>query len=580
MSSLKWIFGYLKKYKIKYGIALLFVLFTSLINMVNPFLSGIIVDKVIGGGEVNLLIPILLLMIFIVVFKGFICYAYQMIFEKISQDILLKIREDLYTKLLNLDFKFYNKCKTGDIMARMTGDTDAIRHFIAWVVYNILSSISIFLFAIISMSYVSFKLTIFMLLVCPIIAYLTYKMSQDISPTFHKVREAYSTLNSVVQENISGNRVVRAFSRENFEIEKFTKENLNYKERNLDTIRVTQKYIPKLEFFSNSLNVVMILAGGLLVINKSITIGDLIIFNNLLWALNNPMRMCGYLINDTQRFIASSAKIRELLKTESYIKNKEEVKNVENIKGNIVFDNVSFKLDGKYILKNISFEIKSGETVGIVGHTGAGKSTIINLLSRFYDPTEGNIYLDGINIKEFDLDTLRVAIGTAMQDIFLFSDTVKDNISYGVPEASIDEIKETAKVSQAHSFIKKLEDGYDTVVGERGIGLSGGQKQRISLARAIIKKSPVFILDDVTSAVDMETEKKIQKELKNIDEKRTTFIIAHRISSVRQADLILVLNNGEIIERGTHDELIKDDGYYKKIFKTQYGDLERDKEVV
>ncbi|CUP51917.1 MAG: ABC transporter ATP-binding protein [Clostridium baratii] len=580
MSSLKWIFGYLKKYKIKYGIALLFVLFTSLINMVNPFLSGIIVDKVIGGGEVNLLIPILLLMIFIVVFKGFICYAYQMIFEKISQDILLKIREDLYTKLLNLDFKFYNKCKTGDIMARMTGDTDAIRHFIAWVVYNILSSISIFLFAIISMSYVSFKLTIFMLLVCPIIAYLTYKMSQDISPTFHKVREAYSTLNSVVQENISGNRVVRAFSRENFEIEKFTKENLNYKERNLDTIRVTQKYIPKLEFFSNSLNVVMILAGGLLVINKSITIGDLIIFNNLLWALNNPMRMCGYLINDTQRFIASSAKIRELLKTESYIKNKEEVKNVENIKGNIVFDNVSFKLDGKYILKNISFEIKSGETVGIVGHTGAGKSTIINLLSRFYDPTEGNIYLDGINIKEFDLDTLRGAIGTAMQDIFLFSDTVKDNISYGVPEASIDEIKETAKVSQAHSFIKKLEDGYDTVVGERGIGLSGGQKQRISLARAIIKKSPVFILDDVTSAVDMETEKKIQKELKNIDEKRTTFIIAHRISSVRQADLILVLNNGEIIERGTHDELIKDDGYYKKIFKTQYGDLERDKEVV
>ncbi|AIY84202.1 ABC transporter family protein [Clostridium baratii str. Sullivan] len=580
MSSLKWIFGYLKKYKIKYGIALLFVLFTSLINMVNPFLSGIIVDKVIGGGEVNLLIPILLLMIFIVVFKGFICYAYQMIFEKISQDILLKIREDLYTKLLNLDFKFYNKCKTGDIMARMTGDTDAIRHFIAWVVYNILSSISIFLFAIISMSYVSFKLTIFMLLVCPIIAYLTYKMSQDISPTFHKVREAYSTLNSVVQENISGNRVVRAFCRENFEIEKFTKENLNYKERNLDTIRVTQKYIPKLEFFSNSLNVVMILAGGLLVINKSITIGDLIIFNNLLWALNNPMRMCGYLINDTQRFIASSAKIRELLKTESDIKNKEEVKNVENIKGNIVFDNVSFKLDGKYILKNISFEIKSGETVGIVGHTGAGKSTIINLLSRFYDPTEGNIYLDGINIKEFDLDTLRGAIGTAMQDIFLFSDTVKDNISYGVPEASIDEIKETAKVSQAHSFIKKLEDGYDTVVGERGIGLSGGQKQRISLARAIIKKSPVFILDDVTSAVDMETEKKIQKELKNIDEKRTTFIIAHRISSVRQADLILVLNNGEIIERGTHDELIKDDGYYKKIFKTQYGDLERDKEVV
>ena len=580
MKSFKWIIGYLKKYKVRYIAALALVLFTAVINMIIPFLSGTIVDKVIVGKEINLLIPILLLMIFIVVFKGIIAYSFQIMFEKISQSILLEIRTDLYEKLLNLDFKFYSSHKTGDIMARMTGDIDALRHFIAWVVYSILSSVSIFIFAIISMVYVSPILTFFMLLVCPVIGYLAYKMSGKIAPTFHGVREAYSSLNSVVQENISGNRVVRAFGREDFEVEKFTKQNVNYKEKNLDTLKVTQKYIPKLEFLSNSLSVVMILVGGILAINKSITLGELVIFNSLLWALNNPMRMCGYLINDTQRFIASSTKIMELLNTESTIKNSENIVNPQKIKGDIRFDNVSFSLDGKDILKNLSFTVKAGETIGMVGHTGSGKSTIINLLSRFYDPTEGDIYLDNVNIKEMDIDILRGAIGTAMQDIFLFSDTIKENIAYGNQEATIEEVKEIAKISQAHGFINGMEDSYETIVGERGVGLSGGQKQRISLARAMMKNSPIFILDDVTSAVDMETEKKIQYELKNIEERKTTFIIAHRISSVRPADLILVLNNGKIIESGKHDELIESKGYYYRIFKTQYGDFNIEEEVI
>lgn len=580
MKSFKWIIGYLKKYKVRYISALALVLFTAVINMIIPFLSGTIVDKVIVEKEINLLIPILLLMIFIVVFKGIIAYSFQIMFEKISQSILLEIRTDLYEKLLNLDFKFYSSHKTGDIMARMTGDIDALRHFIAWVVYSILSSVSIFIFAIISMVYVSPILTFFMLLVCPVIGYLAYKMSGKIAPTFHGIREAYSSLNSVVQENISGNRVVRAFGREDFEVEKFTKQNVNYKEKNLDTLKVTQKYIPKLEFLSNSLSVVMILVGGILAINKSITLGELVIFNSLLWALNNPMRMSGYLINDTQRFIASSTKIMELLNTESNIKNSENIVNPQKIKGDIRFDNVSFSLDGKDILKNLSFTVKAGETIGMVGHTGSGKSTIINLLSRFYDPTEGNIYLDNINIKEMDIDILRGAIGTAMQDIFLFSDTIKENIAYGNQEATIEEVKKIAKISQADGFINGLENSYETIVGERGVGLSGGQKQRISLARAMMKNSPIFILDDVTSAVDMETEKKIQYELKNIEERKTTFIIAHRISSVRQADLILVLNNGKIIESGKHGELIENKGYYYRIFKTQYGDFNIEEEVI
>lgn len=580
MDSLKWIFSYLKKYKFKYLFALLLVLFTSAINMVNPFISGRIVDKVLGENQTNLLIPLIVTMIAIVVFKGFITYAYQMILEKISQRILFKIRTDLYEKLLELDVNFYSKVKTGDLMARMTGDTDAIRHFVAWVVYNILSSVTTFAFAIISMMYVNATLTIFMLFVSPLIGFFTFKMSKEISPTFHNIREAYSRLNSVVQENISGNRVVRAFGRETFEIDKFNIENKNYRDRNLDTIKVTRKYIPKLEFLSNSLSVVMILVGGVLVVTNKITLGELVIFNSLLWALNNPMRMCGYLINDTQRFIASSAKIIELLRTESNIKNNEETINLNKFKGDISFKNVSLDIDGRRVINNVSFEVKAGQTIGLVGHTGAGKSLIIDLLSRFYDATEGEIFIDGINIKDMDLDILRGNVAIAMQDIFLFSDTVKDNIAFSNPRASFPEVKRIAKKAQAHDFIKKLDEGYETIIGERGVGLSGGQKQRVSLARAMMKNASIFVLDDVTSAVDMETEKKIQHELKNMEEKKTTFIIAHRISSLKQADLILVLDNGEIVERGNHNELVKKDGYYSSIFYTQYGNLNLEVEGV
>lgn len=580
MDSLKWIFSYLKKYKFKYLFALLLVLFTSAINMVNPFISGRIVDKVLGENQTNLLIPLILTMIAIVVFKGFITYAYQMILEKISQRILFKIRTDLYEKLLELDVNFYSKVKTGDLMARMTGDTDAIRHFVAWVVYNILSSVTTFAFAIISMIYVNATLTIFMLFVSPLIGFFTFKMSKEISPTFHNIREAYSRLNSVVQENISGNRVVRAFGRETFEIDKFNVENKNYRDRNLDTIKVTRKYIPKLEFLSNSLSVVMILVGGVLVVTNKITLGELVIFNSLLWALNNPMRMCGYLINDTQRFIASSAKIIELLRTESNIKNNEETINLNKFKGDISFKNVSLDIDGRRVINNVSFEVKAGQTIGLVGHTGAGKSLIIDLLSRFYDATEGEIFIDGINIKDMDLDILRGNVAIAMQDIFLFSDTVKDNIAFSNPRASFPEVKRIAKKAQAHDFIKRLDEGYETIIGERGVGLSGGQKQRVSLARAMMKNASIFVLDDVTSAVDMETEKKIQHELKNMEEKKTTFIIAHRISSLKQADLILVLDNGEIVERGNHNELVKKDGYYSSIFYTQYGNLNLEVEGV
>lgn len=579
MDSIKWILGYLNKYKLRYSFGIILVLLISVVNMINPFIFGKIVDEVIGQGKTSLLIPLIATAILIVVIKNVIGYGYQMVFERVSQNVLLEIREDLYKKLLSLDFSYYNSVRTGDIMARMTGDTDALRHFIAWVIFCSIEQISVFVFAIISMVYISPILTILMVSICPFIWLITKKMSDEINPTFYNIREAYASLNSVVQENISGNRVVRAFNREEYEIKKFDKENKNYRDTNLATVEVTKKFIPRLRLTTSLLNVIMILFGGILVIKGKITIGDIVVFNNLLWALNNPMNMVGNLVNDTQRFIASSAKIRELLETESKIKNSDNAVKPERIKGNVRFENVSFKFEDTDAVSNISFEAKRGQTVGIIGHTGSGKSTLINLLSRFYDPTEGKIYIDNIDIKEIDLNKLRNSITSAMQEIFLFSDTVKDNISYGRPKADFNEVKEKAKMAQAHNFIVKLDDGYETVVGERGVGLSGGQKQRISLARAMMKDSSILILDDVTSAVDMETEKRIQKELKEIGVDKTTFIIAHRISSVSQADLILVLDNGEIIESGNHDELIKKKGYYYNIYNTQSGDFNINKEA-
>lgn len=580
MESLKWIIGYLKYHIPKYSIALILVLITSLLSMINPFLAGDIVDRVLNGNEKNILIPILIIMLVVVVIKGILTYTYQMIFERVSQDILLNIRKDLYSKLLKLDFDYYNNTKTGDIMARMTGDTDALRHFIAWVVYNILSNLSVFIFAIISMAIVSLPLTLFMLAICPIIAIITIKMGVQISPTFYNIREAYSRLNSVTQENISGNRVVKAFSREDYEIEKFNKENLNYKEKNMDTTKIIGKYMPVLEYLSSFLSIIMILVGGILVINKSMTLGDLVIFNGLLWALNNPMRMAGYLINDTERFIASSIKIRELLNTESNIKNSKAPVKSERIHGDILFDNVSFNYGDTAALKNVSFEAKCGQTIGIIGPTGAGKSTLVNLICRFYDATEGEVLIDYTPIKNIDIKQLRSSIGMAMQDIFLFSDTIEGNIAYGKPSVSLDKVKDIAKLSEAHGFISEMPEGYDTIIGERGVGLSGGQRQRISLARALITNPSILILDDTTSAVDMETEFKIQKEVNLNNPNRTNFIIAHRISSVKSADLILVLDNGRIIESGTHDSLVNNKGYYYEVYKTQFGDFNLSKEVI
>ena len=576
MSSIKWVFTYVNKYKFRFYSAFVAALICSLMSMINPYLSGVIVDDVIMKNKSGILIYILGIMIFITGIKSVIRYTYQMVFEHVSQNVIFEIRQQMYEKLQELDLDYYNRTRTGDIMARMTGDMDAIRHFIAWVMYNIFENVTMFVFAIGTMFVINSQFTIFMFLLTPLVAYCAYKMTVKCNPIFYDIRERFSKLNTVVQENISGNRVVKAFAKERYEISKFEERNKEYMDSNMDLAKVIQKYMPMLNALSNMFSVIMILVGGILIINEKLTMGELVIFNGLIWAINNPVNMVGWLINDVQRFLAASKKMRMLLGEQTKVANPKNGIKPSKIKGEIEFRNVNFEYGDEQVLKNVNFHVRPGQRVAIFGQTGSGKSTIINLIERFYDAQSGEVLIDGVDIKKYDLHALRRNISISMQDVFLFSNTIEDNIRYGIPDIDNSKISWAAEMSDADNFINKLADSYETIVGERGVGLSGGQKQRITLARSIIKDPSILILDDTTSALDVETEAAIQKNLKSIYKGKTTFIIAHRISSIKNSDLILVLDNGEIIESGTHEELINAHGHYYDVYKEQYGEYIND----
>lgn len=576
MSSIKWVFTYVNKYKFRFYSAFVAALICSLMSMINPYLSGVIVDDVIMKNKSGILIYILGIMVFITVLKSVIRYTYQMVFEHVSQNVIFEIRQQMYEKLQELDVDYYNRTRTGDIMARMTGDMDAIRHFIAWVMYNIFENVTMFVFAIGTMFVINAQFTIFMFLLTPLVAYCAYRMTVKCNPIFYDIRERFSKLNTVVQENISGNRVVKAFAKERYEISKFEERNKEYMDSNMDLAKVIQKYMPMLNALSNMFSVIMILVGGILIISEKLTMGELVIFNGLIWAINNPVNMVGWLINDVQRFLAASKKMRMLLGEQTKVANPKNGIKPSKIKGEIEFRNVNFEYGDEQVLKNVNFHVRPGQRVAIFGQTGSGKSTIINLIERFYDAQSGEVLIDGVDIKKYDLHALRRNISISMQDVFLFSNTIEDNIRYGIPDIDNSKISWAAEMSDADNFINKLADSYETIVGERGVGLSGGQKQRITLARSIIKDPSILILDDTTSALDVETEAAIQKNLKSIYKGKTTFIIAHRISSIKNSDLILVLDNGEIIESGTHEELINAHGHYYDVYKEQYGEYIND----
>lgn len=503
-----------------------------------------------------------------------------MCFESSSQGTIYDIREKTYRKLMKEDFAFFNRNRTGDLMSRQTGDIDAVRHMVSHVIYFSFENILVFVLALIMIFTVNIKLALCMLLVLPFTLAVTLSQAREIKPAFANIRDHFSSLNAFAQENIAGNRVVKAFAKEDYEKEKFEKENDGYRDAQISASKVWMKYIPLFEILSQCLTVILLILGGFMVIDGQVTLGDMVTVNGYLWMLNSPLRQAGWIINDLQRFVTAIEKIYAVYTTEPDIQQPGiPENNPRKLRGAVTFDHVNYYAHDDVILRDISFDVQPGQTVGIIGATGSGKSTLINLICRFYDVTGGRVLVDGVDVRKLDLQVLRANIGMAMQDVFLFSDTIEGNIAYGNPDCSFDDVVQAAKIANADEFIREMPEGYDTIVGERGVGLSGGQKQRISLARAILKNPSIVILDDTTSAIDMETESNIQHELQKVADDRTVFIIAHRISSIMHANQILVLDNGRLVERGTHEELLARNGYYATVFHHQYGEFDQFKAI-
>lgn len=579
MGYIRWFLSFLKKYRVRMIVGLILVFITSLLVLINPQISGMIVDEVIEGQHYEKLGILLLIMIGVTLVRSLLRFIFLMCFESSSQGLVYDMREEAYRKLMKEDFNFFNKNRTGDLMSRQTGDMDAVRHMVSHVIYFSFENILVFLMALVMIFSVNVKMALCMLIVLPFTLAVTLSQRRHIKPAFDRVRDCFSSLNAFAQETIAGNRVVKAFAKEDYELEKFDRENDGYRDAQLNAASIWMKYIPMFEILSQCLTIILMIMGGFMVIDGEMTIGNMVTVNGYLWMLNSPLRQAGWIINDLQRFLTAIEKIYKVYTTEPDIKQPEHVVEKRKLKGSVTFDHVNYYTNDDTVLKDISFHVEPGQTVGIIGATGSGKSSLINLICRFYDVNQGRVLVDDIDVKNLNLQTLRGNIGIAMQDVFLFSDTIEGNIAYGNPDCTFEQVQAAAKIANADEFIREMPEGYDTIIGERGVGLSGGQKQRISLARAILKDPSIIILDDTTSAIDMETESMIQNELKKISDERTVFIIAHRISSIIHADQILVLDNGRLVERGTHEQLLAKKGYYSTVFHHQYGEFDRFKKV-
>ncbi len=571
-NQIKWLWDNMDtRYRKCYIAAMCISVFTCLLLLVNPALSQRLIDEVIVAQNPDPLMGILMVMLVVKLGREGLRYLMVVFLEKSSQNVIYNLRTRMFEKLQHSDMKFFDEHRAGDIMTRMSADMDWCRHFLSFIDYRILDAVCTFLFAGIYLFTVSWKLTLMLIAITPVLLMITKIFSKNVRPRFVAMRERLSEMNAAAQENIAGNRVVKAFAREEYEKERFEEKNTAFMNANLRINKMWLTFFPFIELLANSMMLVTVFVGGLLIIRGELTPGQMAVFTSLSWALSNPMRDLGNLINDLQRFSTSAAKVMEIAFTRPQIADEPDAQDHPKMEGGIEFRDVSFTMGNKQILEHVSFEVKPGQTVAVMGPTGGGKTTLINLMARFYDVTEGAVLVDGCDVRQWKLSQLREGIGTATQDVFLFSDTVEGNVAFGDQDLDLEEVRDFSRRAAAGEFIDKLPEKYDTIIGERGVGLSGGQRQRIALARALAVQPGILIMDDTTSAVDSETEQYIQNELRQLPFVCTKFIIAQRISSMRDADLILVLRDGQIAERGTHRELLEKKGYYWQTYCLQYG---------
>ena len=566
MFQMRWVWRNIAGKRLIFIIALILSATTVSLNLVSPKIMQIIVNDVIGKQQYDLLVPIILVLLGVHLLRIFLRAICNMMMEKVAVYAMNNIRHTIFNNLLHQDISYFDRNRTGDLLTKLTGDLEMVRHFLAFLCCLAVDSIVIFIAAIVFLSSINIWLTLMMLVITPVIGILSAFYIRKIHPVYASMRHKLSELNTFAQENISGNKVVKAFGRERYETERFDEKNEAFLKVNLFAAHKWLSFFPVLDMICQSLTLIMLLAGGLFVINGQINLGDLFAFSGLTWALANPMRNLGMLLNDIQRFFASADKVIETYYARPLIVNKyDAIMLPDNIHGNIEFYNVSFRYDeGPMVLNDINMFIEGGSTVAIMGPTGSGKTTLLNLILRFYDVSEGRVLIDGNDVRELNINSLRGKTGIATQDVFLFSDTVEGNIAYCDPDMPVEDVYDCAKMAAADDFIREMPEGYDTIIGERGVGLSGGQRQRIALARALAARPSILILDDTTSAVDMTTERYIQEQLNSLPFSCTRIIVAQRISSVKNADRIYILEDGRI-SSGTHKELIAREGYYREV---------------
>ncbi len=564
------------KYWYLYLFAMVCLVLGILLDVAAPRVIERIIDDVIVGGDQGILMGLLIALFLLGTGRGLFKYLQEFTGDVIGLRISVDIRRKLFAHIESMSMGFFEKNNTGELMARVKEDVERIWEAVGFMGLMCVEAVVHTIIVILCMVRISPLLTLIPLCIMPIVGYIAVRLEKNLDKVYDEISEENARLNTVAQENLTGVRTVKAFSRERHEIEKFRKRNGHYYNLNMSLAKTMAKYSPNISFMTKMLLLLSVSMGGLFVMQERISLGQLGAFieyaNNIVW----PMEILGWVTNSMAAAVASNKKINRILAEEPQIVSPPQPKTLAAVRGELEFRHVSLAFDKQKVLEDISFTLPAGKTLGIMGMTGAGKTTIVHLIERFYDVTEGAVLLDGVDVRRLDLKQLRSAAAVVMQDVFLFSDTVGENIRIGSRDwMEPHHMEQAARAADAHGFVSRLPQGYDTVIGEKGVGLSGGQKQRISIARALARRAPILILDDSTSALDMETEHEIQKQLEEL-RGVTKLIIAHRISAVRHADEILVLQEGRIAERGTHESLLRQKGLYYDTFVAQY---EEPKEV-